>query len=167
VTHFNETFPEKVSLAESPNTTYDAFYLAAYAAHAADALRNTWDNTPDGATEGNARSPSAPPDAGRSTPLTGVELARALPRLLGPGRRVEVGPAGIYQALPLLAQREGLELVGATGELHYDRATGDPGFPQSITCVGLEEGGRAARAVESGLVYEQGTGHLRGTMRCP
>ncbi len=139
VTHYNAAFPDKVTLTFGPNTSYDAFYLLAYATYAIPK-----------------------PEA-----VTGERLARALARLTAPGRPIEVGLAGIFDAYATLRKDASIELVGATGKLDLDPATGEPAFDLSILCIGVDPRGHAADGIESGLVYAARSRKLTGTLRCP
>jgi ABC-type branched-subunit amino acid transport system substrate-binding protein len=122
----------------SPNSSYDAFYLVAYAAYAL-----------------------------RDEPVTGTALARAVARLLPPGRAVDVGPSGIFDALNSLSSGAHIDLNGATGPLDFDLDTGDAPVDLAVLCVKANASGDADETVESGLVYDATAGVLRGTMRCP
>jgi branched-chain amino acid transport system substrate-binding protein len=122
----------------SPNSSYDAFYLVAYATYAL-----------------------------REEPVTGTALARAVARLLPPGRAVDVGPTGIFDALSTLSSGAHIDLNGATGPLDFDLETGDAAVDLAILCVQASEGADTDETVESGLVYDATAGVLQGTMRCP
>ncbi len=138
VLRYNETFSPKVTRATSPAAPYDAFYLLAYAAVA----------------------------AGDAT-ITGPALARGIARLAGPGRTMDVGASAIFEALEALSKGSPLELVGASGSLAFDPATGEA--PQSfvVFCVGADSKGNAADAVESGAGYDGAAKRVRGTLACP
>jgi serine/threonine-protein kinase len=122
----------------SPNSSYDAFYLVAYATYAV-----------------------------RDEPVTGTALARAIARLLPPGRAVDVGPSGIFDALSSLSSGAHVDLNGASGPLDFDLDTGDAPVDLAILCVKANADGHADEAVESGLFYDATAGALRGAMRCP
>ena len=93
---YNEVFSPKVTMATSPASPYDAYYLLAYAAVAAG----------DG-------------------PLDGPSLSRAIPRLLPPGDPLDVGSTGIFTAAAALRAGKNVDLAGAYGRLDFDVAT-DP-----------------------------------------
>jgi branched-chain amino acid transport system substrate-binding protein len=138
VQRFNAAFAQKVTLADAPNNAYDAFYVLAYAAAAAGA------------------------------PLTGARLAAAVPRLLPPGTRIDVGAAGIFPALRALSDGEHVDVNGASGPLDFDVKTGEAEQSLAILCMGADEqGGAAAVGVESGMVYDAATRTLSGKLRCP
>jgi ABC-type branched-subunit amino acid transport system substrate-binding protein len=139
VTHYNAVFPDKVTLTLDPNTSYDAFYLLAYATYAI---------------------PSA-------EAVTGERLSHAFGRLVAPGRRIEVGLSGIFDAYAALSKDGSIALVGATGKLDLDPSTGEPAFDLAILCVGVDAHDRASDGIESGLVYSATSRKLEGTMRCP
>jgi ABC-type branched-subunit amino acid transport system substrate-binding protein len=137
VMHYNEVFGEHVVRAFAPNTSYDAFYLVAYASLAVG-----------------------------DQPVTGRSLAKAFGRLVPPGRPIDVGIADIFPAFTALRRGENIDFTGAAGQLDFDLTTGDAPFDQSILCVGLDEAGHPTN-VESGVVYEAATRTLKGTLRCP
>jgi branched-chain amino acid transport system substrate-binding protein len=138
VMHFNQTFHTNVDRTLSPNTAYDAFYLLAYATYALG-----------------------------DKPVTGLELARAVTRLLPPGKPVEVGPSGIFDAFNTLRTGGNIDLVGSTGNLDFDAQLGDAPTDEVILCAGVDENGKVSEAIESGLVYNAATKKLDGQARCP
>jgi branched-chain amino acid transport system substrate-binding protein len=138
VLHYNESFDEKITRTAAPNASYDAFYLLAYATFAAG----------DG-------------------PITGSSLARAIPRLLPPGKPVDIGVAQIFEAFSTLRRGDAIDLNGATGGLDFDLTTGDATINQSIVCVGKGDDGKASEGIESGVVYDAKTKKLVGAMKCP
>ncbi len=135
VMRFNQMFGTHVSRTVSPNTAYDAFYVLAYAVYAHG--------------EG---------------PITGLALARSLPRLLPPGRRVEVGPTHIFEGYGELRDGKTIDLVGSTSELDFDLTTGDAPIDDVILCL---SGGARPESIESGLVYVAATKTLNGRFSCP
>ena len=126
-----------LSSANAPNSSYDAFYLLAYATYAL-----------------------------REEPVTGARLAEAMKRLLPPGHRVEVGVAGIFHAFSALRRGELIDLVEATGSLDFDPATGEAPFDQAVLCITVDDHGVANDSVESGLVYNSAENKLVGTKKC-
>jgi ABC-type branched-subunit amino acid transport system substrate-binding protein/tRNA A-37 threonylcarbamoyl transferase component Bud32 len=138
VARYNEAFADTVTRTFSPNSSYDAFYVIAYATYAI----------------GDA-------------PVTGVNLANAIPRLTPPGTLIDVGPTGIFDAMNKLAGGGRLDLNGATGPLDFDPATGDALVDLAVLCVDVDAHGEAAGNRESGLVYDATSRALRGTMHCP
>ena len=117
---------------------YDAFYIAAYAIAALGARA-----------------------------VTGPALARAIPRLLPPGDPVDVGPAGIYQALDALGAGKGIDLGG-----HHHLARLRPRDRRRRRRLRrllhrARAGRRRARVVESGLVFRARAGKLEGALHCP
>ncbi len=139
VMHYNEVFDEKITRTISPNSSYDAFYLLAYAASAL----------------GDGEAP------------TGPVLARAFARLAPPGRPVDVGVSGIFEAFAALRAGGNIDLNGATGSMDFDPATGESPFDQAIICAAADEHGAAYDGIESGLVWSAKTGKLEGTLSCP
>jgi serine/threonine-protein kinase len=136
VTRYGEVYHENVSRTFSPNSSYDAFYLLAYATFALGAER-----------------------------VTGTALARAVTRLLPPGRPIEVGPSAIFDAFNTLSSGGHIDLRGATGGLDFDTSTGDAPVDLAVLCVGGDAD--SASSIESGLTYDTQAGALRGTLRCP
>jgi serine/threonine protein kinase/ABC-type branched-subunit amino acid transport system substrate-binding protein len=139
VMHYNEVFSDKITRTISPNSTYDAFYLLAYASYALD--------------------PDERP--------TGPALARAFARLVPPGRPIDVGQSGIFDAFAALRGGQNVDLNGATGAMDFDLATGEAPFDQAIVCAAVDEQGKAYDGVESGMVWAAKTRRLEGTMKCP
>jgi hypothetical protein len=139
VTHYNEVFPDPITLTINPNASYDAFYLLAYATYAIPGVE----------------------------PVTGERLARAFGKLVPPGRPINVGLADIYEAYAALSKDESIDLTGATGKLDFDLATGESAFDMAILCAGVDRDGKASDGIESGLVYSVASHRLEGTMHCP
>jgi hypothetical protein len=98
-------------------------------------------------------------------PVTGTSLAKAIARLLPPGRLIDVGPGGIFDALNALAAGESIDLNGATGRLDFDTETGEAPVDLAVLCI--DPNGDAPTSVESGLVYDASARALRGSMHCP
>jgi hypothetical protein len=141
VMHFNETSPVKVTPDYCTNSSYDAFYLVAYATYAL----------------GDA-------------PITGTSLGRAMGRLLPPGKRIDVGPGGIYAAYEALRGGGSIDLNGAMGSLDFDAATGEAPSDQALLCSVRDartNQTNQARSEESGVVYHTATDTLDGRLRCP
>jgi hypothetical protein len=139
VTHYNEVFEDKITRTIDPNSPYDAFYLLAFATYAIP----------------------------RGEPVTGERLARAFGKLVPPGRPIDVGLAGIFDAYTALGQDASIDVTGATGNLDFDLATGESAFDQAILCVGVGGDGAASDGIESGLVYSAALHKLLGAMHCP
>jgi len=138
VARYNEAFSDTVTRTFSPNSSYDAFYVIAYAAYAL----------------GDA-------------PITGASLASAIPRLTPPGAPIDVGPTEIFDAINKLAGGARVDLNGATGPLDFDPATGDAVVDLAVLCVDVDARGAASGNRESGLIYDATSRTLRGTLRCP
>ncbi len=138
VLRHNQVFPLRpVTGISIVAAPYDAFYVAAYATAALGAA-----------------------------PITGPALARALPRLLPPGDPVDVGPAGMFQALGALGAGKGIDLVGTITSLDFDPETGDPTVDLGVHCLAPTHDG-AFEAIESGLVFRARSQKLEGALRCP
>jgi branched-chain amino acid transport system substrate-binding protein len=138
VARYDEVYTEQVTRTFSPNSSYDAFYVLAYATFA----------------------------LGREG-VTGTSLARAVGRLLPPGRLIDVGPSGIFDALNTLAEGGNVDLNGATGHLDFDMETGDAPVDLAVLCVKGGAKGADVDSVESGLTYDATAGVLRGSLHCP
>ena len=122
-----------------PNTTYDAFYALAYASF------------------------SVPPDAR----VDGVELAGRFAQLVGPGKTVEVGAAGVFDALTALSSGGTINLEGAASSLDFDLKTGETSEDLALFCSDVgARGAKTGEEVESGVVYRSKLHHLEGTVRC-
>jgi branched-chain amino acid transport system substrate-binding protein len=138
VARFNEEYGDSVTRTFSPNSSYDAFYVLAYAMYAL-----------------------------ADQPVTGAALAAAIPRLTPPGATIDVGPSGIFDAINKLASGGRVDLNGATGPLDFDPLTGDARVDLAVLCVDVDARGVATDDRESGLVYDATSGTLRGVMHCP
>jgi serine/threonine-protein kinase len=138
VARYNEAYADQATRTFSPNSSYDAFYLLAYATFAAG----------EGA-------------------VTGSALARAFPRLIPPGEAVDVGPEGVFQAYDALSSGRNIDLNGATGSLDFDVGTGEAPVDLAVLCLGVDSRGAATDSIESGVVFDATTRALRGAMVCP
>jgi branched-chain amino acid transport system substrate-binding protein len=138
VTHFNETFADKVTRTATPNGSYDAFYLLAYGVVALG-----------------------------DEPVTGPSLSRAIGRLLPPGKPVDVGPLAILDGLGALRGGANIDLEGTIGHLDFDPATGEAPVDMAILCVGVDRTGVATEGIESGMVYDAHADKLVGELACP
>jgi ABC-type branched-subunit amino acid transport system substrate-binding protein len=145
VARYNETYEDSVTRTFSPNSSYDAFYVVAYAALALG----------DGS-------------------ITGSSLSGAVGRLLPPGKAIDVGPSAIFDALNELAAGRNIDLYGATGRLDFDLHTGDAPIDIAVLCaasddhkVGRNQTPGAPSVRESGLVYDATARALVGELRCP
>jgi hypothetical protein len=150
VTRYNEVFPDRITLTISPNSSYDAFYLLAYATYAIPATEQV---TGEALSRALGRlAPSGPPGAQPARPA---------------GRSIEVGLGGIFDAYAALSRGDSIDLVGASGTLDLDPATGETAFDLAILCAGVDAKGRARDGVESGLVYSTAARQLAGALHCP
>ncbi len=138
VVHYNETFDDKITRTQSPNSSYDAFYLVAYASLALDAEA-----------------------------VSGAALSRAVKRLVPPGRPTDVGATSILDGFSVLRRGQSIDLVGATGGLDFDLTTGEAPVDQAIVCAHSDERGYADDSMESGLVFNSTKRALEGSLRCP
>jgi branched-chain amino acid transport system substrate-binding protein len=135
---YRELFPaDAVNLTDSPNSTYDAFYVLAYGSYASQ---------------------------GR---ISGSTLSRAIARLVPPGRPVDVGMTGIFDAITALRSGKSIDLTGAAGNLDFDLRTGEIPFDESIICAATDDETHKIHGIESGLVYRAAQGRLEGSLSCP
>ncbi len=125
------------ALSASPNTTYDAVYLLAYATYAIGDL-----------------------------PVTGASLSRAFARLVPPGTPIDVGLTSLFEAHRVLRAGGTIDVTGTTGPLDFDLARGEAPVDLVILCVGAGASGKGVEAVESGIVYRAATGKLEGKIHC-
>jgi hypothetical protein len=138
VTHFNETFADKVTRTATPNGSYDAFYMLAYAVLAL-----------------------------ADDPVTGPSLSRAIARLVPPGEQIDVGPLEILKGFSALRAGANIDLNGTIGRLDFDLATGEAPVDMAVLCVGVDRTGLATEGVESGLVFDAHADKLVGQLECP
>jgi hypothetical protein len=138
IQHYNESAAVPITRTSAPDTTYDAFYVLAYATYALG-----------------------------DEPVTGANLSRAIGRLVPPGKPIDVGPASIFEAYSALRRNERIDLVGATGSLDFNLETGEIPFDYAVLCPDIDSAGRAVGAIESGVVFRSAAGVLEGTLHCP
>jgi hypothetical protein len=127
-----------VTRTATPNGSYDAFYLLAYAIVALG-----------------------------EEPPSGLALSRALGRLMPPGREVAVGPLEILSGFSALRAGANIDLDGTIGHLDFDLATGEAPVDMAVLCVGVDRTGLATEGIESGMVYDPHEDRLVGDLRCP
>jgi ABC-type branched-subunit amino acid transport system substrate-binding protein/tRNA A-37 threonylcarbamoyl transferase component Bud32 len=138
---YNLAFKPPVTPGTAPGVAYDALYVLAYAAYAAEAI-----------------------DHAR---IDGSSLARAMAHLVPPGVAVDVRPARIGDALDALRAGRNVDLQGAATTLDFDLATGDVHSDFAVYCIESGNSRRPADVVESGMVYRTATGRLEGKLACP
>jgi hypothetical protein len=136
-TRYNEAFHDELTPATSPAAPYDAVYLAAYALATLDDSR-----------------------------VEGAAVAGALARLVPPGKRIEVGPSAIFDAIATLRRGENLDLDGAGNPLDFDLATGESLSELVIECLAPAQAG-ALQVIESGMRFSATSKRLEGELRCP
>jgi branched-chain amino acid transport system substrate-binding protein len=98
---------------------------------------------------------------------TGPELAGAIGKLIPPGAPIDVGPTQILPAVDALRSAGRFDLGGIMTRLDFDLETGDAKGDLVVTCVGIDETGRAHDGVDSGVRYDSKTGTLVGSLSCP
>jgi len=133
IARYRERFPITDTSDLSPSP-YDAFYTLAYAAIALG-----------------------------DQPITGRALAGAISRLVPPGEPIDVGPAGIYPALKILARGGNIDLRGTLTTLDFDPETGDATADFAVHCIDPT----GTRSSESGVTFDATTQTLRNPARCP
>jgi serine/threonine protein kinase/ABC-type branched-subunit amino acid transport system substrate-binding protein len=134
---YNEKAKVPVTLATSPGDAYDAFYVMAYAAFVI----------------GDA-------------PITGASLAQAIPRLVPPGPRIEVGRADMFEAFRVLRAGGNIDLAGAGSALDFDLAAGESANDIVLLCGRAGSKGKTVLA-ESGLYFDARTRKVAGKFDCP
>ena len=139
VIRYNEERGAHVTRVANPSVTYDAFYALAYASF------------------------SVPP----SGHVDGVTLADRFSRLVGPGKAVEVGPSGIFDALTILSSGGTINLEGAAGALDFDLKTGETSEDFALFCPEADAQGRDdGDDVESGVFYRTKAHRIEGAFTC-
>jgi ABC-type branched-subunit amino acid transport system substrate-binding protein len=122
ITRYNEAFHEEITAATASPGPYDAVYLLAYAAAAAE---------------------------GRD--ITGGALSLAIARL-GPGTpgasAHEVGPAMVIDGLARVAHGERVDLQGVISRFDFDDATGDSPFDAVVLCTTYDPARKLVDAVD-------------------
>ncbi|MEZ4221744.1 MAG: serine/threonine-protein kinase [Polyangiaceae bacterium] len=134
ISSYNATYGTRYLPTEAPSAPYDAAYFVAYALAVA------------------------------KQPPGGSSLARAVPKLLPPGERVQVGPMAFLKAVRLLSEGKPIDLDGAFSGLDFDPKTGDTQVDYSVVCAGVRNGKLYPHA--SGLVYESAKDALTGKFDC-
>jgi ABC-type branched-subunit amino acid transport system substrate-binding protein len=131
---YNEFYSPKVTSTSAQGVAYDAMYLLAYAATASIG------------------------------PMDGASIARAIPLLAGPGKAIDVGATGIFEATNVLRAGSPIALTGTVGRLAFD-SSGDRIIDFSVFCFRAANG--RAEIVDSGMLYRGGEHRLEGELRCP
>jgi hypothetical protein len=135
--HYNEAYGASVTPETTLGAPYDAFYLIAYAIAALG-----------------------------DKPVTGPNLARAIPRLIPPGEPIEVSPAAIFDGFKILRSGRNVDLQGTTTSLDFDLETGDPPVDIVILCPKQGRRGEILTA-ESGVEFKASSRKLHGKLDCP
>jgi branched-chain amino acid transport system substrate-binding protein len=134
---FNLLHPGEATETLNPGSSYDAFYLAAYAVFAAG-----------------------------DQPVTGPSIAGAMRRLLPPGTPLETGPTDVFSALSALSRGESTDLSGPSGSLDFNPDTGEWSPDFTLLCAAADKDGHATDA-ESGLLQRGPSRALEGAIHCP
>ncbi len=135
--HYDEVFGAKLDELAAPATSYDAFYLLAYAA----------------STLGGS-------------PVSGRRLAGAIARLQPSGEAIDVGPAHIFDAFKILRDGGKIDLNGAATSLDFDASTGEPTVDFDVLCLKPARGDSPPRSAVSGLRFDRARKTLEGSYRC-
>jgi ABC-type branched-subunit amino acid transport system substrate-binding protein len=139
VTRYNEGFKDSVSRTANPGSSYDAFFMLAFGAHAVG-----------------------------DQAITGPALARGFARLVPPGRAIDVGPTQVFEALSELARGANVDLDGTATSLDFNLSTGESPPDFALVCAAVDPDGRAKQeSIESGVVYRAKTQRVDGVLRCP
>ncbi len=139
VQRYNDTHAKHVQVTLNPSSSYDAFYLLAYAAFALG-----------------------------DDVVTGAALARAFERLVPPGHPIEIGPTNLFDALKLLVAGGRIDLQAAASGLDFDLTTGEAPSDFAILCASVSADGRAGgEDIESGVVFRATKRRFEGTLHCP
>jgi branched-chain amino acid transport system substrate-binding protein len=138
VLRYNAAHAQPVTAFFNPASSYDAFFVLAYATFAVG----------DGAVDGPA-------------------LGRAITRLVPPGRVVDVGPMPLFEGISALRAGETIDLRGASAGLDFDLATGEAPSDFALVCAGVDASRRATGDVEAGVYYRVATHAVEGTLHCP
>jgi hypothetical protein len=85
-----------------------------------------------------------------------------------PGRPIDVGPTGVFDAITALSKGEQIDLQGAAGDLDFDLSNGEAPADFDLLCAEIDASGSATgHDVESGLVYRARTQSVEGALHCP
>ncbi|MBL8739850.1 MAG: ABC transporter substrate-binding protein [Myxococcales bacterium] len=134
---YNAAFNQKLVPEDAPAAPYDSFYLVAYAAYA----------------------------SGKTDPR-GSDLARAIARLVPPGKPIDVGPTRILEAFTELDRGGTIDLQGALSRMDFDLKTGESPADYAILCPRRGADKKTLDLIDSGLVYDSAQKKLTGTFNC-
>ncbi len=106
--------------------------------------------------------------ANGSNPITGVNIAKNLAKLVGGTAKIDVGPARLAAGFAELTNGSAVDLNGTSGPLDFDPATGEARSDIAIWCLRVDPN-------TSNIVYGDATGQsynatenkLNGTFSCP
>ncbi len=134
---YNAVFGERLPPSESPGAPYDSLFLLAYATYAS-----------------NLPSPR------------GSDLARAIGKLVPPGKPTDVGVGQILSTFAELDRGGSIDLQGAFSRMDFDLNTGESPADYAILCAKRSPDGKSYEGVDSGLVYDSAQKKLTGTFNC-
>ena len=60
-----------------------------------------------------------------------------------------------------------IDLNGSLGSLDFDLATGEAKVDQALLCAALDDEGKAADSIESGVLFKSAEDKLEGSLKCP
>jgi hypothetical protein len=134
---FNDAFGPAMTVTPgtAPSVVYDPVYVAALATVAAGAH-----------------------------PLTGETIAEGIGHLVGPGPKIAVGPAQLYEAFDRLSRGESIDLEGAGSPLDFDVSTGEGHVRLAVYC--LQKTRTGLDFVESGATYSVESRAIEGNPLC-
>jgi len=103
-----------------------------------------------------------------SAPLTSVNLANAMSKLVGPGPTIHQGPDDIGKAFSALSTGGTIAYEGLSGPIKFDLSTGGNLTDTEFVCPTADASGRAAGGFQPvGFVWNHTTGKGSGTVTCP
>lgn len=135
---YSTAFPDKPVLTFGMAGAYDATYMLAYAIGAA----------------GN-------------TTLSGPVIGTNLAKLIDGATKIDVGPVRINDAFNTLISKSEIDINGASGPLHFDKATGEARSDIAIWCLVEDPNSHETSFNDStGQSYDATGDKLTGTFKC-
>ena len=138
---YKATYQDAPQLIFGQTQAYDATYLIAYAAQA---TKPTF------------------------APVSSLEVARNMAKMVGGSMTVDVGPTGLKTALEALRSGQTIDFNGASGPLDFDPAVGEAPGDYAVWCVRTDPNTNApAYENVTGMIWRYKTNALDGTFACP
>jgi branched-chain amino acid transport system substrate-binding protein len=105
--------------------------------------------------------------ANGSNPITGVNIAKGLTKLVGGTEKIDVGPARLGAGVAALSGGGSVDLNGTSGPLDFDPSTGEARSDIAVWCLRVDPN-------TTNIVYGDATGQtynatenkLNGTFNC-